>query len=280
MSVRLQKADTYFPRQSEMLYRYHSHIDQTLYPHMHDYYELTFVLDGSMRITINRQEHILKEGSFTLLRPNDIHEKQNSRTSCVHVNIAFLSNVFDEVFSFLHCPDLKDVFLSEPSIAPVHISLADKRTFDYDIRRLSMVPISDTRTVSRLLRTFLFKVLTTYFLEPYFARDKQEDFMPPWLKHYLRQLGSPEVLRAGTGFLYESSGLSKSHVCRVFTKHLRMSPTDYINQQRLIYASNLLSASDLDILTISQEAGFPSLSHFYHLFKEKYHVSPGKYRNQ
>lgn len=278
MSVRLQEAKTYFP-QGEMLYKYHSHINHSLYPHMHDYYELTFVLSGSMQITINEQEHILREGSFTLLRPDDLHTKKDFGLACTHVNIAFLSTVFDEVFTFLHCTDLKGAFLSEPSIAPIHITLSDKRKFDYDIKRLSMVPISDTQTVSRLLRTFLFKVLTSYFLEPYFAKNEQEDIMPPWLLHYLRQLNNPEVLRAGTDYLYQSVNLSKSHVCRIFSKCLQMTLTEYINEQRLIYAANMLIASDHDIITICEDAGFLSLSHFYHLFKKKYHISPKKYRS-
>lgn len=278
MAVRVQKATSYFPL-GEMLYKYHSHIDSSLYPHLHDYYELTFVLDGSMEITINRQRHILREGSFTLLRPNDVHEKKVHGPSCIHVNIAFLPIVFDEFFSFLHCQELKGAFLSESSIAPIHISPSDKRTFDYDIKRLSMVPMSDRQTVSRLLRTFLFKVLTSYFLEPYFAKNDQEDFMPPWLIQYLRQLNNPDALREGTSLLYGSIPLSKSHICRVFGKHLKMTPTDYINEQRLIYAANLLTTSDLDIDTICWEAGFSSLSHFYHLFKEKYHTTPRQYRS-
>lgn len=279
MAIKVQTASEYFPANSEMLYKYHSSINPALYPHQHDYYEITFVIRGSMDLTLNQHTHTLQDGSFILIRPHDVHTKAPHQGPCEHLNIAFLSTVFDDIFAFLKSPEIKESILSEPFCAPFRIAHSDKRSIDYDIRRLSMVPVEDTQTSSRLLRIFIFKILTSYFLERPSEHPSEKEFMPPWLTQYLRQANNPEVLNQGTDYLYSSVDLSKSYVCRVFTHHMKMSPTDYINEQRLIYAANLLKYSDWDILYISQEAGFSSLSHFYHCFKAKYHVSPKKFRS-
>ena len=279
MSVRFQAASSYFSQGSELLYRHHEHIDRTIYPHIHDYFELTFIQSGSMIMDVNEQQYTIPEGCFILLRPNDVHSKKDADyDSCRHVNIAFLPRVFDDVFTYLGRPELKSVFLSPASLAPLRISASDKLVLQYEINRLSMIPLSDTKTVSYMLRTFIFKVLSVYFFEPYFDSLFREAPTPHWLVNYIRQLSQPEILRLGTDYLYSSVPLSQSHICRTFTKHMRMNPTDYINEQRLTYAANLLQISDISIVDISDEVGFSSLSHFYHLFKKKYHMPPKKFR--
>ncbi|SHH72406.1 helix-turn-helix domain-containing protein, partial [Clostridium grantii] len=44
------------------------------------------------------------------------------------------------------------------------------------------------------------------------------------------------------------------------------------------YAKNLLTNTNMSILDISMESGFENLSHFYHLFKKNFQVTPAKFR--
>ena len=54
--------------------------------------------------------------------------------------------------------------------------------------------------------------------------------------------------------------------------------TQYINQERLKYAVYLLAQTDREILDICECCGFSNVSHFYHLFREQFGVSPAKFR--
>lgn len=65
---------------------------------------------------------------------------------------------------------------------------------------------------------------------------------------------------------------------RVFRQNLNTTPTAYINQLRLRYARELLLKTNLSILEVSLEAGYENLSHFYHLFREAFGISPGNLR--
>ena len=86
MTVRTQTASAYFPKGSEMLYRFHSCIDSSLYPHVHDYYEITFVTEGSMDISLNQYSCTIKEGYFILVRPDDVHTKAPHKLSLIHIS--------------------------------------------------------------------------------------------------------------------------------------------------------------------------------------------------
>lgn len=84
----------------------------------------------------------------------------------------------------------------------------------------------------------------------------------------------------GLPALLELSGLSHEYLCRALKKHLHTTPTEFINVLRLNYASNLLLHSDMEIVDICMESGFSNLSHFYHLFKHKFHTTPAEYRRK
>ena len=71
---------------------------------------------------------------------------------------------------------------------------------------------------------------------------------------------------------------SKEHLARTFRKHLNQSPTEFVNDLRLEYAARTIMSSDAKIVDICGEAGFESVSHFYHLFQKKFTMSPNEFR--
>jgi AraC family cel operon transcriptional repressor len=52
-----------------------------------------------------------------------------------------------------------------------------------------------------------------------------------------------------------------------------------MNEIRLTYAANLPVHSDIKIIGIASEAGFQSLSHFHHIFKREFGLTPHKFRS-
>lgn len=79
--------------------------------------------------------------------------------------------------------------------------------------------------------------------------------------------------------MLQAAGRTHEHVCREFTRALGQTPTEYLNGLRLGHAASILSGSDDKIHSAALDAGFESLSHFHHLFKRRYGMSPAKYRH-
>ena len=73
--------------------------------------------------------------------------------------------------------------------------------------------------------------------------------------------------------------LSKYYLCRLFTKHLNISPRQYIIQRRIIKAKQLLKYQrSMQIVDIAYECGFASHSHFNRQFNKSVGTNPKAYR--
>ncbi|MCX6994099.1 MAG: PocR ligand-binding domain-containing protein [Kiritimatiellaeota bacterium] len=74
--------------------------------------------------------------------------------------------------------------------------------------------------------------------------------------------------------------LSPSRFAHLFRANAGMSFTRYVHVQRLNHAAALLAEIGLPIATVAQSVGFKSQSHFNHLFRRRFGVSPHVYRGR
>ncbi|MEM8829938.1 MAG: AraC family transcriptional regulator [Cyanobacteria bacterium P01_G01_bin.19] len=72
--------------------------------------------------------------------------------------------------------------------------------------------------------------------------------------------------------------LSSFHFSRMFERSLGIPPYQYLNQQRIEYAKQLLKQTDLLITDIALECGFSSHSHFGKTFKQMVGTTPKQYK--
>lgn len=77
----------------------------------------------------------------------------------------------------------------------------------------------------------------------------------------------------------DSTGLHKNYAMKLFTRVMKVSIKQYINQLRLQHAQALLIDTDDTVLCIANRAGFGSVSRFYDIFKRELNISPIEFRN-
>ncbi len=80
--------------------------------------------------------------------------------------------------------------------------------------------------------------------------------------------------------LAESIGVNRTTLLRAFRQTLNMSPLEYLQRQRMIKASELLSLTDLPLKTIARSIGFRNEKYFSRCFDQNYGVPPGIWRKQ
>jgi AraC family cel operon transcriptional repressor len=61
-------------------------------------------------------------------------------------------------------------------------------------------------------------------------------------------------------------------------KYMGQTPSGFVNAIRLERVAEALTSTDRPIFDIMLDVGFQNTSHFNKLFKDKYHMSPRKYR--
>ena len=74
--------------------------------------------------------------------------------------------------------------------------------------------------------------------------------------------------------------LSKAYVARLFRTYLSMTLTEYVNELRLQYASELLRLSTMNVSQIAVSVGFGNVYYFSRLFHRRFGISPTDYRRQ
>lgn len=75
-------------------------------------------------------------------------------------------------------------------------------------------------------------------------------------------------------------GKSRAYTTVKFKKELGMTINEYITNQKLIEAENLLKHTDKSLIEISYYLCFSSQSYFSNVFKKKYGITPQKYRDR
>jgi YesN/AraC family two-component response regulator len=72
---------------------------------------------------------------------------------------------------------------------------------------------------------------------------------------------------------------SKYYFCKIFKKHVGVSPLRYVALKRVNKAKHLLFYSDMNIAEVAWEAGFNDLSNFNKHFKKYTGVTPTSYKH-
>lgn len=72
--------------------------------------------------------------------------------------------------------------------------------------------------------------------------------------------------------------VSPQHLCRLFQKHMKMRPTNYINLTRIKVSKWLLHGSNKTIAEIAEEVGYNSPYYYTNTFKKYENMSPSAYR--
>ncbi|WET08503.1 MULTISPECIES: helix-turn-helix domain-containing protein [unclassified Pseudomonas] len=79
--------------------------------------------------------------------------------------------------------------------------------------------------------------------------------------------------------LAQACALSRSHFSRAFKCTTGLSPQEWIRQQRIQRAKELITGSSLSLTQISLECGFCDQAHFCHMFTRSEGVNPMTWRN-
>ncbi|MDR1899299.1 MAG: helix-turn-helix transcriptional regulator [Treponema sp.] len=78
----------------------------------------------------------------------------------------------------------------------------------------------------------------------------------------------------------EYMGISRSHFTRLFSREMGTSPRMYLEDLRLKTAMGLLFGDNVSVKETAARCGIYDVNYFCRLFKKRYGVSPGKYRER
>ncbi len=120
----------------------------------------------------------------------------------------------------------------------------------------------------------LFHSLIMQFLR----QNQSTTSIPSTLALFIKSLNNPQLSASDIKELQSQLPYSYSNLTRLFKKYTHQTITQYVNNIKLQHAKELLLTTNMTTLMITNALGFESLSHFNHLFKKHFNVTPTQYR--
>jgi AraC family transcriptional regulator, dual regulator of chb operon len=262
----------------EFHYADHRSVEGITAEHTHNFFELFLIVGGEVVHVINGRREILGAGDLVFVRPSDVHYyEEREEKSCQLINLAFREATIRELFGYLGPGFPSGRLLGGPHAARVSLAMSERDILAARLSQLYTIPRDRKDRIRSALRVLLFDIFTRYFWEP---GQGGGSGVPGWFSILVREMQKKENFVRGVEVLYELSHRTPEHISRVFRRFAGVTPTDFVNDLRLNYAANLLSNSDEKILPVAFEAGFGNPSHFYHLFRKKFGLSPAAFRKR
>lgn len=248
--------------------------DQLARIHCHSYYEIFIVSQGNGQHLINNRLEAISRGTLCFIRPDDVHNYINLTSNFAIINILIPTSTIEKLFYYLGEDFSKELLTKELS-PRVQISMNEFNSLIKELEQLVLTKkiLKDKSDV--FFRITIFNILAKYFtVLPLHSTN----MTPEWLTWLILEMLKKENFVEGLSAFYRLSGKSVEHLSRSCKKYLNKSPTQLINDIRLEYAANQILNTKQKIIQISEDSGFESLSHFYHLFKSAYGTSPNSFR--
>ena len=250
--------------------------------HMHDEYEIYYLVSGERYYFIGEQTYLIKAGGLALINRNEIH-KTGQVKSAVHERI-LLSLSETPISDFT---GYTDEFSLEDFFAAVNrgIQLSQKQSHLVEMRLREILDIACSKESGYKLMLLSKTTELLLFLQKLLLRDiPAKKTAPQSEKHkkvneitiYLSQhFKEPISLNDAANKFF----LNKSYLSRIFKEITGFTVTEYINTRRIQEARKKLTNTTHSITKISESVGYDSITYFERVFKNHCRMTPVEYRN-
>ena len=253
--------------------------------HSHVYYEMLYLSRGSCTQVINGKDLSIQEGDLVILAPDSSHNYQILDDSTISLNLSIGKETFEHLFYHLFDENsvMYDFFsqtLNNRNSAPYLIfrtgqdSMIQELLYEMYYERTH--PIAYTGQMLNIRMSELFIYLMRYHQEHLvFESDGLlcSDAVLPMLQYIQFHYADVTLSDLSNQFHYK-----ESYISFLLKKNTGKSFSEIRHEMRMHRSAELLKKTEKPIKDIAIELGFSDQSHFTRLFREKYELTPKKYR--
>ena len=224
------------------------------YCHMHNDYEILFFFDGNADYIIENQTYHLNKNTLLVIKPMVYHG----------INIISSQPYERIVFNF-----------SKLKLAEVHQLFIEQVGSVYHIAEHSPLYniFVDLRTCEKIFDAEEFEYLKTSSLYNIISNlhhlSTEEQLTPTdnnILDQIIKYIHSNPELALNTEILSDRFFVSKSWINHTFKNILQISPKQYINQKKILYAQSLI-LSGVPIVEVVERCNYTNYPTFYRQYK-------------
>jgi AraC family cel operon transcriptional repressor len=247
--------------------------------HDHNHWELCIIVNGSICHHVNGKIIKQYKGDVTLIRPTDKHmlifDKNDRPENYLMINLPFTESFAQKLFGVFN-ENIYDLVkkVSVPLTAKLNeLHLAEIVNTSLSIQHDDSLSVDDKVFYCK---SIIVEHVGSLIKEYCSCREN----LPVWLKDFLMFISSPESFNLCSSDLAGYASYSYTRLSHLFKSYMGIPLVQYRNQIKLNHSTNLLTYTDRSIIDIAMSLGFNNLSHFNHLFKRTFGISPREYRKQ
>ena len=242
-------------------YRTNPHQNWVMPPHLHEFSEIAYTLEGVTTVFVDGQRHLVPKDHLIFILPNQIHEYSDETASVVRC----------AVFSNDHIPAFFDKIKKMRLAAPV-LDLTHRPQL---LRELESTDPQNTLRLCGLLSFVCEELLAACPLVPDTAPRQS------LLRRVVEQVSLNFCEDIRLSDLAKRLGYHEKYLSTTLHALTGMNFRTFLSSYRINYAKHLLRVSDgeeLRVAEIALQCGFASINSFNRVFRQLTGVTPTAYR--
>lgn len=238
------------------------HIFSGVNPHMHDFYEFEYLLEGNAKAVLNGEELLMEPGDMIFVTPVDVHSYQSMddemlKTITVHFNIGQFDLAITEKLSAC-------IMKSEEELGNLFTKLLQESMTEDELSNISIANL-----IQRIL-------ILLYRHNAIGNSINKSDGISQVLSYVKKNFNTQLSLEN----VCSICGYSPEYFCRLFKNTVGVSFKEYLTSLRLESAKHMLASSNASVTQICFDCGFGSVRNFNREFKNKYKITPTQLRSE
>lgn len=225
-----------------------------------DFYDLTFVLSGTLSYTVDGQNYTLKKNDAIIIRPGQKRSRHKITEPVKYVSVNF--SVFDD--SCIPQQTYMNNVITENiykliSLFPVEYRASSIRSHNY-----FQPPSYGFAKIKNILNLILLELND---IEKIGTNNLNVLNIIQYIQYHVYE---PITLSSVSKYVQ----LSKEYVSYIFKREIGKTVSEYITEAKMARALEMLRNSNLTLLDISKNLGYNNYCYFSRCFKETFNYSP------
>ncbi|MGG4340744.1 helix-turn-helix domain-containing protein [Paenibacillus lautus] len=251
--------------------------------HLHDHYELYYLLSGERIYFIKDRSYRVRAGDLVFVDRNAVHKTLDSGRPDHDRLVLYIS---PELFADLAVPPELAEGLKEPfgwDVPILRLPSPASEAVERMVGDMVSEMIHPQAGSSWLLRHRTVELLLLASRSRHLGTVRSADTEPilhPKTQAVVRYLNDNYQKSLSLPEVAEAFRISPHYLSRLFKQTTGFTFSDYLNLLRVKEAQRLLRESDDSITDIAWRSGFSNFSHFGKMFKRTVNASPRQYRKQ
>ncbi len=235
---------------------------------VHDYYELFFVIDGTLTLGLTEETHILHANDLIVCGPHQPRPRQTiCDTPCKYLTVVFDMGNAERIHF------LGQVFSCSASIqSALNKLIAQSMSHSFYTQTLMLCYLQEI--IVQLMQ------LSDQMHQSHPLAGSQQAIRADLLQQIVSYMNQKVADPITVDEICHKFFISRSSLQALFKSHLHTSPKNYLINIKLQKSKELIQKKCHTISEISYLLGFSSIHYFSRLFKKYYNISPSEYAKQ